>query len=381
MRSSPIRILLIDDDEDDYLIMKELLFEAIKPKPEVEWVSHFDSARDAIGRANHDVYLIDYRLGEKNGLELLKSFDLSQRHEPFVILTGAGDESVERQAMEIGVADYLVKGKFEAELLRRVIEYSLQRKHLEVQRIRHLLELNRSKDEFIAVASHQLRTPATAVKQYLGVLMGGYAGDMSQEQTIIIKRAYTTNERQIKIVDDILRIAQLDLDKVELHKEMVDVRPLVEHCSQDLKLTAKNRDQTITLQLPDRPIQVLCDPTFTAMAIGNLLENASKYSDHNTTIQVSVAQVSHKVEIAITDEGVGIDKQEQKKLFKKFSRIDNPLSLEVGGTGLGLYWAKAIITMHHGDITVISKKGVGSTFTVTLPVAGTVQRAKHREHK
>lgn len=376
MKSGPIRILLVDDDEDDYLIMKDMLFEAIRPKPEVEWVSHYGEARDAIKQANHHLYLIDYRLGEKNGLELLEPFDLSQRREPFIILTGAGDESVEHQAMEIGIADYLVKGKFEAELLRRVIEYSLQRKRLEAQRFRHLLELNRSKDEFIAVTSHQLRTPATAVKQYLGILMGGYAGDMTEEQAAIIKRAYRTNERQMKIVDDILRIAQLDLQKVELHEETVDVCQLIEHCMQELKLTIKNRGQTISVQFPDKPLQVVCDPAFTAMAIDNILENASKYSAHDTEIQVDVTRAGSMVAIAVTDQGVGIDKAEQKKLFKKFSRIDNSLSLEVGGTGLGLYWAKAIVAMHHGDITIRSEKGVGSTFTVTLPVAKPQRKSK-----
>jgi len=380
MRSSPIRILLVDDDEDDYLIIKSLLLEAIQPKPEVKWTSHYDEARSAIEQATYDVYLIDYRLGEKSGLELLKPLDLQQRHEPFIILTGVGDESVERQAMEMGVADYLVKGKFEAELLRRVIEYSLQRKRLETQRVRHLVELNRSKDEFIAVTSHQLRTPATAVKQYLGILMGGYAGEMNDEQRSLIKRAYQTNERQLKIVDDILHIAQLDLRKIELHLETIDIRQLVERCTQDIKLTTKNRGQLIVLELPDRPIYVTCDPTFTVMAIGNLLDNASKYSGHGTTIHVVAAHTDSLAKISIIDEGVGIEKVDMVKLFKKFSRVDNPLSLEVGGTGLGLYWSKAIITMHHGDIIVDSQRGVGSTFTVTLPIAKQPKMEPH-EHR
>jgi len=369
MKANPIRILLVDDDKDDYLIIKDLLFEALRPKPELVWVSQYEDAVEEIEQGSHQVYLIDYRLGEKSGLDLLSLFDLQQRREPFIILTGLGDETVERQAVELGVADYLVKGKFEAELLRRVIEYSLQRKRLETQRVEHLVDLNRSKDEFIAITSHQLRTPATAVKQYLGILLGGYVGEMNEEQGSLIKRAYATNERQLKIVDDILRTAQLDLQKVELHPVNIEARQLVERCVQDVRLVVENRGQKITLDIPDEPITVTCDPAFMAMALGNLLDNASKYSDHGTQIRIEATRAAGSLKIKIIDQGVGIGKADVDKLFKKFSRIDNPLSVEVGGTGLGLYLVKAIISMHSGDITVDSKKDVGTTFTVTLPMA------------
>lgn len=376
MIKNPVKILLVDDDEDDYLIIKGSLLDTMQPKPEVQWISRYDEAREEILQGHHDVYLIDYRLGEQNGLDLLVDLELPQRSEPFIILTGAGDESVERKAMELGASDYLVKGQFQAELLRRVIEYSLQRKLMEAQRIRHLVDLSRSKDEFIAVTSHQLRTPATAVKQYLGVLLGGYAGDIPEQQESLLKRAYATNERQLKIVDDILRTAQLDLQKVELHPEQVDIRELVQRCVQDLKLTMENRNQTIELKLPSSKLLVECDLAFTVMAISNILDNASKYSEHDTAIKVEVLQVGAHAQIAITDQGVGISKDDTDRLFKKFSRVDNPLSVEVGGTGLGLYWAKAVIVIQGGDITVRSELGEGSTFMITLPLAARARAKK-----
>src|SRR4051812_31411863 len=131
MKSDPIRILLVDDDEDDYLIIKSLLHEALKPVPELDWISTFDEAKQKIVDAEHDVYLVDYRLGLHSGLDLISNFDMVQRPEPFIILTGAGDDSIEQKAMEMGVADYLVKGTFGTDLLGRVIMYSLQRKRME----------------------------------------------------------------------------------------------------------------------------------------------------------------------------------------------------------------------------------------------------------
>jgi two-component system sensor histidine kinase/response regulator len=375
MTASAIRILLIDDDEDDFLIIKSLLNEALTPHPELEWIAEYKPARSAIEAAEHDMYLIDYRLGEMSGLDLLEGLNVAQRSEPFIILTGAGDESIERQAMTIGVSDYLVKGMFSADLLRRVIRYSLQRKHLEAQRIKHFVELNRSKDEFIAVTSHQLRTPATAVKQYLAVVLEGYAGDIDPEQGKLLHRAYASNDRQLKIVDDIMRIAQLDLHKVTLQLEPVDILELVERCIQENKLTTEERKQAIHTKHPKHPVMVNCDPAFVAMAIGNLLDNASKYSSANTTITVDLRSEGKTMKLDISDHGVGIAKEDLPKLFKKFSRVDNPLSIEVGGTGLGLYWAKSIIKMQNGDILVDSKKDVGSTFTLTLPLVDNPNKA------
>ena len=194
------RVLLIDDDEDDYFIIKRL-FEKIPKSPfKLEWTADFDDAQRLIATDDHDIYLIDYRLGQSTGLELLEHFSLPQRRQPFIILTGAGDRDIEAAAMKLGTADYLVKGKFDADLLSRVLNYSLSRKEMEAQRVRELMEINESKDEFISLASHQLRTPATAVKQYIGMIIQGFVGDVSEQQRDFLDRAYNSNERQLDII-------------------------------------------------------------------------------------------------------------------------------------------------------------------------------------
>ena len=219
-----IPILLVDDDEEDFIIVKKLADSISHTSFALEWEPDIERARARIDQAEHAAYLIDYRLaGGETGLELLGAYNLFERIEPFIILTGAGDEVIEQQAMEMGVADYLVKGSFDSELLSRVLRYSMQRKNLEAQRIQQLLEINRSKDEFIALASHQLRTPATAVKQYIGMMLEGYAGPLDEVQSDMLRTAYESNERQLSIVNDILRVAQLDLDKVVIKPTLQDM--------------------------------------------------------------------------------------------------------------------------------------------------------------
>lgn len=367
--STPIRVLLVDDDEEDYLIIRSLVTKIPDSPFKLQWESDVVQAAKIIEQETHDIYLIDYRLGHENGLELLGRFNLVQRREPFIILTGAGDERVEQKAMRMGVSDYLVKGTLDSELLSRVLRYALQRKLFEAQRVQELMEINRSKDEFIALASHQLRTPATAVKQYIGMILEGYAGDVTPEQERFLKSAYESNERQIQVVNDILRVAKLDLKKIILKKQTTDMVGLMESIVHDLMSHFKGRAQKISLHKPQEEIMIPVDTEYIRMALSNIVDNASKYTPEGKNIDISIRQ-NHDgtAEIEIRDQGVGITKQDLDKLFKKFSRIDNPLSVKVGGTGLGLYWSKEIIELHGGVIKVSSVVNEGTTFTIILPL-------------
>lgn len=363
----PIRVLLVDDDEEDYLIIRSLMAKIHATPFSLEWIDDGDEAAVIINQEEHDIYLIDYRLGAVDGLELLGRFDLIRRPEPFIILTGAGDERVEQKAMRMGVADYLVKGTLDSELLSRVLRYSLQRKTSEARRIEELMEINRSKDEFIALASHQLRTPATAVKQYIGMILEGYAGDVTAEQERFLKSAYESNERQIQVVNDILRVAKLDLKKIILKKQNVNLVDLMQSIISDLKSHFNGRHQQVKLNKESDTIFAPADTEYIRMALSNIVDNASKYTPEGKRICISVLDHESNVEIRVRDEGVGITEQDLDKLFKKFSRIDNPLSVKVGGTGLGLYWSKEIIELHGGSIEVVSVIKKGTTFTIRLP--------------
>lgn len=231
-----------------------------------------------------------------------------------------------------------------------------------------LLAINRSKDEFISIASHQLRTPATGVKQYLGMLLEGMFGDMSETQTEILTRAYESNERQIRIISDLLKVAQIDAGELRLHQVTTDVSELVHHLIQDMSDTFKNRSQNLEYRPYKGKALAYIDTETIRMVIENLVDNASKYSVEDTTITVSVKRVKDRVQIKITDQGVGIEPKDRTRLFERFSRIENPLSTKVGGTGLGLYWARKVVDLHHGSIVYTPNTPQGSIFTICLPI-------------
>jgi PAS domain S-box-containing protein len=231
-----------------------------------------------------------------------------------------------------------------------------------------LIAMNRSKDEFIMLASHQLRTPSTGVKQYIGMLLEGYSGPVTAEQRELLESAFDSNERQLKIVDDLLRVARVDAGQIILDKTSCDLSACIRKIMIEQGSIFGARKQKIVFKAPKEPVRVLIDAELMHVVFENLLDNASKYSFPDTTTTIELKEDRASIRIQVKDHGVGIPKEDQQKLFQKFSRIENPLSDIVSGTGLGLYWAKKIVELHDGTLRVSSKVGQGSTFTVKLPL-------------
>lgn len=227
---------------------------------------------------------------------------------------------------------------------------------------------NTSKDEFIALASHQLRTPATAVKQFLGMLLEGYMGDLAPLQVEFVQKAYDSNERQLSIINDLLQVAQIDSDTIVLRHEACDIKALITTIAQEQRRLVKDRQQRIIVRNKTRmPLFVYADLLRLRMVFDNLVDNASKYSANNTTVTLTIDATETEAIVHVTDRGVGIAEADMPKLFQKFSRIPNPRSIMVGGSGIGLYLVKRIIDAHGGTITVDSQLTKGTTFTVYLP--------------
>ena len=228
--------------------------------------------------------------------------------------------------------------------------------------------LDRAKDEFIGLASHQLRTPATAVKNFIGLLKEGYAGELTEEQRTYVGQAWESNEQQLEIVDSLLRVARTDSGMISLKRRRLDLRSLVAGVIAQQRPTLVARAQSHKLYVPDPSVHAFADDEYLRMAVENLLSNASKYTRPGGRILVAVIGTEDSACIAVRDNGVGIAAADISRLFGKFSRIDNELSTQVGGNGIGLYLARRIIDLHEGRIDVESRPGHGTTFTIRLPV-------------
>lgn len=230
-----------------------------------------------------------------------------------------------------------------------------------------LLALNRAKDEFIALASHQLRTPATAVKQYVSLLMSELAGPLSDEQIRYLQIAFDSNERELRIINDLLKTAQIDSNLYTLDKKRHEFREVIQFAVKELDTTLNMRNQTVTVK-GSKSLTFVFDKAEMQLVVVNLLENASKYSYPGSDIIIDLKKAAGCLEMSISDKGVGIKPEHIDRIFDKFTRIDNDLSDTVTGSGLGLYWVKRIVNLHKGSIDVVSEPGKGTKFTVRLPL-------------
>jgi signal transduction histidine kinase len=230
------------------------------------------------------------------------------------------------------------------------------------------VKVQSAKDELLALASHQLRTPATGVKQYIGMLKEGLAGQLSQYQQEIVNKAYDSNERQLATINEMLYVARADSNKLNMTYKHIDLVNLIDEIINEMNETIKYSNHTIKTDYQLKSLIIYCDPYYIRMAIENILSNAIKYTLSGGLIEISLKHTNKFATLYIKDSGVGISKKDQKLLFKKFSRIPNSLTNQVVGTGLGLYLVKKIIHQHKGSVSVISQDKIGTQIIVKLPI-------------
>lgn len=227
-------------------------------------------------------------------------------------------------------------------------------------------EIQRSKDELLALASHQLRTPASGVKQYLGLLSGGMLGELNEMQREVTRKAYDANERQLEIINELLYVSKIDAGQLHIQPRRTNITELIRRSIDNFEEQASHKNISLVFakSTPDYFIHV--DDRYIGMAIENLISNAIKYSHPDSKVTMKVTNTRQKLEFSVTDRGVGVAEADIPEIFGKFNRVDNVLSRKEGGSGLGLFLAKQLATAHGGDIRVTSKEGKGSTFTLVL---------------
>jgi len=232
-----------------------------------------------------------------------------------------------------------------------------------------LQKLDEAKDEFISMASHQLRTPLTSIKGYISMLMDGDVGKVSKEQEHILQEVFISSERMVRLIGDFLNVSRLQTGKFIIDKHPVDLAKVVRQEIESLEPNASAHGLRFTYKEPKNIPQLNLDENKIHQVIMNFCDNAIYYSKEHAKIKVSLAVVNHHVEFTVKDAGIGVPAAEQEQLFDKFFRATNARKQRPDGTGVGLFLAKKVIDAHDGEILFESKEGKGSTFGFRLPVS------------
>ncbi|MBI4225691.1 GAF domain-containing sensor histidine kinase [Candidatus Roizmanbacteria bacterium] len=230
-----------------------------------------------------------------------------------------------------------------------------------------LMELDKLKDEFVSLASHELRTPMTAVKSYLWMVLNK-SNSLDPQIRSYLEIASAETEHLIKLVQNMLTISRIEGKRLELNIDIVNLFDLVMHSYNTLKVKAGEKNITITLLPYPEKLMVSGDKDKLSEVFENIIGNALKYTPNKGSVSIYFTIEKNKIAARVSDTGPGISKQNLPKLFQKFGRLEEAKQNRTPGTGLGLYISKQIVELHKGTIKVESEVGKGTVFTVYLPM-------------
>ena len=242
-------------------------------------------------------------------------------------------------------------------------------------------ELSRAKDEFVSLASHQLRTPLSAINWFVELLLSGDAGHLNKQQTEYVHQIYDGNQRMVKLVNSLLDISRIDLGKFINEPTSNSIQQIITSLEQEMSSQISIKNFSITTNIKSDVPPIAVDSKLLRIIIQNLLSNSVKYTSKNGKIAINVRRATvtdhppHKAHsykerilIAVSDTGFGIPKAQQARIFEKLFRADNARVKDVEGSGLGLYLVQQIINRLDGQIWFESTENIGTTFYVTIPI-------------
>jgi signal transduction histidine kinase len=231
-----------------------------------------------------------------------------------------------------------------------------------------LRSLDEAKDEFISMASHQLRTPLTSIKGYISMMLDGDVGTMTKQQKDFLNQAFMSSQKMVYLISDLLNVSRLKTGKFFIDRSDVYLPRLINDELAQLKIAAKDREINLRFKKPDEFPVLKLDETKTMQVIMNFIDNAIYYSKKGDDIIIELKTDDNYAIFTVSDTGIGVPKKEQHNLFTKFYRAENAKKARPDGTGLGLFMAKKVIVAQGGTLIFKSIEGKGSTFGFKFPV-------------
>jgi signal transduction histidine kinase len=370
----PTRFLLVDDLPENLLSLDALLrrdgLELLKAR----------SGEEALELLLvHDIALalIDVQMPGMNGFELAEIMRGNERTRrvPIIFVTaGTTDNQRKFQGYEAGAVDFIQK-PIEADVLRSkanvFFELHRQRQQIAAQRdeleasAQALRRADRNKDQFLAVLAHELRNPLTPLRMGIDVLNGSPDEERATQVRQMMDRQLN---HLVRLVDDLLDVSRVSQGKITLQRSKVPASDIAQSAIELCRSLIDAGGHTLTVTLPEQPVWIDADKTRVAQVVGNLLNNAAKYTPPNGAIDLRLERDRSDLVITVSDNGVGIPASMQPRIFDMFTQVEDQLHRSKGGLGIGLALSQQLVLMHGGTLSVTSPgRDKGSTFTVRLP--------------
>jgi len=367
--SKVARLLLVEDDEDDYILTSESLTQLDSYHFDMHWVTNPQHALEKLMAEDFDICLLDYQLGAQSGLDVLRQATLLGCMTPIIMLTGQTDDSLDKLAQDAGAVDYLNKEEITTPRFARAIRYALARNEVTTERLERLKAetQNRSKDRFLAHLSHELRTPLTSILGYAELLLNSDKSAQSRSELNII---LSNGKHLLSLLNDVLDLSKIAADKLEINSAAIELDSFIADVFFLLQINA--HDKGLNLQIKARgplPLTIFADSTRLRQILINLSHNAIKFTQQGrVSIQLWTQFVDNQelLYFEVADSGMGIPAERLASIFKPFEQIEDIVTRSESGAGLGLAICTELVKRMGGNLSVESELGKGSRFQFSI---------------
>ena len=391
------RVLVVEDEAADRMAIERALGQRGGRFVVVGSATGAEGLARCAGAEPPDCVLLDYRLPDMTALEFLAALrgDGEMMPLPVAVLTGQNDDRAAAASLAAGAEDFVIKGAFDPQSLARIVENAIEnhaiRTELQAERlavelrnrkleslrdelqakVAELGEATRAKDRFLAVMSHEMRTPLNAILGYSDLLDMQVDGSLSASQRGYINRIRVGSRHLLDLINNVLDLTRADVRKLQLDLRPVDAVAVAEEVVALLESEAMSSGVTLALKVPPGPAPLVeADLQRFRQILTNLVGNALKFIDRGAvTVTVEVAEGGDVVLTHVDDTGIGIEPEVLPLIFDEFYQAKGDLTRRHGGSGLGLAISRQLAELMHGTITVSSTVGKGSRFTLALPLA------------
>ncbi|MBG1244016.1 hybrid sensor histidine kinase/response regulator [Nostoc sp. NZL] len=381
--SYSVKILLIEDNLAYARLLQEFLAQAQSQEFTLVHVKRLGEALQELSQCNYDVILLDLTLPDSQGLSSLPPLIGQAPSIPIVVLTNTNDEELAIEAVRQGAQDYLVKRQVNVDVLVRSLRYAIERKQVleSLRTVNETLqtrveertaelvkanELNQFKSEFVSMLSHDIRNPLNTILLAAGLLQNQDERLTKEKKLNHLQMIRSAIKNMAKLLDEVTFIGKADSGRLGYELICLDLEAFCRQMTEEVRLMASDKHLTLVFASFGQLGETLWDESLLRHILGNLLSNAIKYSLPGGIVRFELIGQEKAVIFRVQDWGIGIPQESQKRLFQPFRRADNVGNIP--GTGLGLAIVKKCVDAHGGEIIVDSQVGVGTTFTVTLPL-------------
>jgi len=371
LQCEPLQILLIEDNDGDAFLVQELLSDSCPAS--FFNITHEERLADGLERLktnSFDVALVDLSLPDAQGLQsIIRTCEIAPDLS-ILVLTNLNDEALAINAVKAGAQDYLVKGELSGRATMRAMRHAIERKRLTAELERSRQQQIQLKDQFLSHVSHELRSPLTAIHQFVTIVFDGLAGKLNSDQREYLEIAIRNVTQLRDMIGDLLDATRAQTSKQTLNPSCVSLVGLIPETVGMMEATAVSKAVDIDVDLAGYLPPVNADPSRVRQVLINLLDNAIKFTAQGGAIRIR-ADVSSEdsgfLQISVSDTGCGISPEGVTQIFERHFQEANGIEISRRGLGLGLYLCRELVSRHGGRIWVESSLGIGSSFCFTLP--------------